>query len=701
MVEWRDDDKDSNEVEDILREVIVISDDEDDEGSVEMGSQREDSGEIISKHVVANDLQTRPVDYSSTDDFNTYNRPYSPDDSRASRTTYVRPVRNPYNGPSHGHLFKRQQAHRSRIWGDAVYRRRNAENPLHPTAGQLKQYPVSTEVQPVVPIEQYQRPQVVEPRQHFHPIFDDGARLDANFHGNKALALSDVSSSDAPVPAINFAYINELLKNVYSSQSQAKAHVLPRSLNQGHERPRRSWPFSTPQEKLSRYSDSYSSSHVPTNEIRGQDHLESSNIVSEDILPSIERDLEGAGGPIHYHDTTGQLSPRGPRIIELADDYFEAINARNENDFKRRKTDPPPSPLRLPQNREYVQHDGQRLVVPTNYQGWTTPLVREPATTYPMSSYDPQYRYDMQPVEGPRPTYFRQLPFRENEAFQSSVNSQPMPLQGRPNQVVYIERRPEDVKRTPAKSRQWEEAHVPIPRTGYIPCKYDPSDGVYVDPFIHGQPVLRRCHGEDSLNTKMKHIVPSKREYVKPQPVRHDYDYLQPVQNAGYIVRSPNHWESWENHDARRTVFPPQGSQRSSEDHYLSRESSKREGTYTQSFRNQMRIDAQGSYVVAEPKPRSPAPRDFRATTTRQPIFISASPPLEEWSVLIVELIVRLANNKKGIQTLSDVTERGPTGMITSRLICQQERSLCIQIVRCRLGTYDVRLAWLRLVLAE
>lgn len=448
-----------------------------------------------------------------------------------------------------------------------------------------------------------------------------------------------------------------MLKNEYSSQTQPRVHALPLSLTQGHERPRRSWPFSIPQEKPSRFSNPHSSSYVPTDFIRGQDHLEPSNLVSENILPSIERDPDGAGGPIHSYDRNEQLSPRGPRIIELDDDYSEAINARNENDSKRRKNNPPLSPPRLSHNQEYIQQDGQRFVIPTNYQGWTTPLDREPATTYPMSYHDPQYRYNRQPVEGPRPAQFRQLCLRETEAFVSPVNSQPMPPQGRPNQVVYIERRPEDVAPAPANSRQWEEAHVPIPQSGYGPGKSDPSDGVSVDPYIHGKPILRRYHEEISFNNKMKRVVPSKREDVKLQPVRHYREYLQPVQDVKYIARSPNHWESREGYDARPTVFPPQGSQGSSENHFLRREYSMREGTHAQSFHNQMPIDAQGPYVIEEPRPRLPASRELMTTTIKQPIFISASPPLEEWYVLIMELTVYLVDKIKGTQTPSDVNE--------------------------------------------
>ncbi|KAL9611429.1 MAG: hypothetical protein Q9167_003936 [Letrouitia subvulpina] len=644
MVEWRDDDKDSNEVEDILREVIVISDDEEDEESADTESQREDSREIISNHVFANDLQTRPVDYSAIGDSDTYHRPFSPDDSRASRTAYVRPVRNPYDGSNDNQLLERQQAYRFRIWDDAVIRRRNAENSLHPMAEQLQPYPMSSEVQPVVHMEQYQRPRLVESRHSFYPILNNDTRRNASFHQDKALVLDDVSSFRCFSPRNkSFVHINELFKSEHSSRLQQRVHDLPHSFSQGHERPRRSWPFSIPQEHPLRYSDPHGSSHVPANEIQGQDYLEPSNPVSERILPSIERDPEGAGRSIQPYVKTGQLSPRGPRIIELDDDYSETINALNENDSKRRKTNPPPSPP----SREYIQHDGQGLLVPTNYPGWTTPLDRGPATMYPMSSHDPQYRSNRQPMDGPRPTRLRQPHFRETDSFVSPVNSQPMPPQGRPNQVVYLERRPEDVTPALASSWQWEEAHVQLPQSGYRPSKSDPSNGVSVDPYIHRQPVPRPYHEEIPLNTRMKHEAQSKRENVKPQPVSHKIEYLQPAQDVKYTARSSSQWESRESHDARPTFFSPQESQRSSGHQFSRRESFMRDGTYALSFHNQMRIDGQGPYVIEEPKPRLPAPREM-VTTMKQPIFISSSPPLEEWFVVIVELIIRLANELKG-----------------------------------------------------
>ena len=67
LVQWRGDGEDgSNDMEEILREVIVISDDEDDDAdNITNNSfvRRDSSVEIISSHALANEVQVRPVDY--------------------------------------------------------------------------------------------------------------------------------------------------------------------------------------------------------------------------------------------------------------------------------------------------------------------------------------------------------------------------------------------------------------------------------------------------------------------------------------------------------------------------------------------------------------------------------------------------------------------------------------------------------------
>ncbi|KAE8366675.1 hypothetical protein BDV27DRAFT_124955 [Aspergillus caelatus] len=69
LVEWRGDDENGKTVlEDVFREVIVISDDEDSdtEGDIPQAVDRDYSVKIISSHPRAEDLQMKPVNYSNS-----------------------------------------------------------------------------------------------------------------------------------------------------------------------------------------------------------------------------------------------------------------------------------------------------------------------------------------------------------------------------------------------------------------------------------------------------------------------------------------------------------------------------------------------------------------------------------------------------------------------------------------------------------
>jgi hypothetical protein len=72
LVQWRGDDENGKtELEDVFREVIVISDDEDDDDSVTdhanglIPADRDSSVEIVSSNALAEELQTKPVNYAN------------------------------------------------------------------------------------------------------------------------------------------------------------------------------------------------------------------------------------------------------------------------------------------------------------------------------------------------------------------------------------------------------------------------------------------------------------------------------------------------------------------------------------------------------------------------------------------------------------------------------------------------------------
>ena len=133
LVQWRGDDEDDGKLEDILREVIVISDDEEDEEMrqdtkpTQRNSERSESVEVIS----ANALKTLPINYAIED--TAVDQPRSPslDIHGTSIEEYpdavplvsTRPVQ--YTQ----HRLEQIGAHRHKIWEEAVNRQRG-----HPKA---------------------------------------------------------------------------------------------------------------------------------------------------------------------------------------------------------------------------------------------------------------------------------------------------------------------------------------------------------------------------------------------------------------------------------------------------------------------------------------------------------------------------------------------------------------------------------------
>ncbi|KAL8641037.1 MAG: hypothetical protein Q9228_002109 [Teloschistes exilis] len=126
IIEWRDEKDEPDAVEDILREVIIISDDEDEE-SEENSTEREGSIEIISSQEIADAVHVEPLDYSTMDGKSAYDRPFSPEDDWAPSVRFIRRLSTPPadRGTRRQTRIDRQQAHRNRVWLEAVNRRRN------------------------------------------------------------------------------------------------------------------------------------------------------------------------------------------------------------------------------------------------------------------------------------------------------------------------------------------------------------------------------------------------------------------------------------------------------------------------------------------------------------------------------------------------------------------------------------------------
>ena len=135
LVQWRGDDDEDGELEDILREVIVISDDEDENEETQQVSKafptrstRSESVEIIS----ADEVNTHPVNYAMFNAPNTQGRSPSFDVEATDATGHLDRRPAAVNQPLQ---FNQQQlaqfgAHRQRMWEEAVIRRRENPGPL-------------------------------------------------------------------------------------------------------------------------------------------------------------------------------------------------------------------------------------------------------------------------------------------------------------------------------------------------------------------------------------------------------------------------------------------------------------------------------------------------------------------------------------------------------------------------------------------
>ena len=166
LLTWRrDDDDDPNAMEGILREVIVIPDDDEEDESRNPDLARaaqpdhEDSVEVISDHAIEDEVQTRPIEYGTTDVHADPSRLYSPDMDNGEIVRYVQ------REPPH---YQRQVqygdervdgigVYRNRIWEQALHRRRRDPGSLYP----IEHRPIMSEA--------IRSNQIVFPQNHAEP----------------------------------------------------------------------------------------------------------------------------------------------------------------------------------------------------------------------------------------------------------------------------------------------------------------------------------------------------------------------------------------------------------------------------------------------------------------------------------------------------------------------------------------------------
>lgn len=127
VLEWRDEKDDPNAVEDILREVIVISDDEDEDINGNFFNDRDSSVEIASSREISNEVDVRPIDYSTLDEISRLQRPVSPEDDWAPSVRFIRRLSTPPGNRQQQDRIARHHAQRYQKWQEAIDRSRQKD----------------------------------------------------------------------------------------------------------------------------------------------------------------------------------------------------------------------------------------------------------------------------------------------------------------------------------------------------------------------------------------------------------------------------------------------------------------------------------------------------------------------------------------------------------------------------------------------
>ncbi len=126
VLEWRDEKDDADAVEDILREVIVISDDEDEGIDEDSFDDRDSSVEIASSREISHEVHVQPIDYSTLDQKSRFERPVSPEEDWAPAVKFIRRLPPPPIQEHHDRAA-RHHAQRYQKWQEAIDRSRQKE----------------------------------------------------------------------------------------------------------------------------------------------------------------------------------------------------------------------------------------------------------------------------------------------------------------------------------------------------------------------------------------------------------------------------------------------------------------------------------------------------------------------------------------------------------------------------------------------
>lgn len=174
LIRWRGDDDDAGDMDDVLREVIVIPDDDEDDNegdeiqeSLRMrpeGNERDSSVEYVSEA----DMQIHPVDYSNNNRTIERDESYSPESDNDIQYLGRNQIRHGRQVQYDQHRLDRMGIHRKRVYEEALDRRRNypedpnvhndhSSLPVFASSGQNGIHPLSQQQQ-----DRYHAPHLAE-----------------------------------------------------------------------------------------------------------------------------------------------------------------------------------------------------------------------------------------------------------------------------------------------------------------------------------------------------------------------------------------------------------------------------------------------------------------------------------------------------------------------------------------------------------
>ena len=151
LILWRGDDDDAGDMDDVLREVIVIPDDDEDDEEGEKAQEslrtlpqepeRESSVEYISE----TDMQIQPIDYSNNNRTIERGYSYSPESDKEIQYLGRNQLRHGRPFQYDQHTLNRMGMHRKRVYEEALDRRRKHPDSLnvHNDHSSISAFPAS------------------------------------------------------------------------------------------------------------------------------------------------------------------------------------------------------------------------------------------------------------------------------------------------------------------------------------------------------------------------------------------------------------------------------------------------------------------------------------------------------------------------------------------------------------------------------